>query len=103
MEEAKVDISLSPMIEIDVRRKCETLVLNKDSKTVFYISQILEEILAINWIPIITAADNKSFYQEVNTLDISNRQTPQSRHYISTSTVRKRWGQDKMGKRKRST
>lgn len=40
MEEAKVDISLSPMIEIDVRRKCETLVLNK--------SQILEEILAIN-------------------------------------------------------
>ena len=76
MEEAKADISLSPMIEIDVRRKCETLALNKDSKTVFYISQILEEILAINWIPIITAADNKSFYQEVNNLDISNRQTP---------------------------
>lgn len=48
MEEAKVDISLSPMIEIDVRRKSENLVLNKDSKTVFYISQILEEILAIN-------------------------------------------------------
>lgn len=48
MEEAKADISLSPMIEIDVRRKCETLALNKDSKTVFYISQILEEILAIN-------------------------------------------------------
>lgn len=50
----------------------ETLALNEDCETAIYICNILEEILALNRIPIIDIKKNKSLSQVANTLTLRN-------------------------------